>query len=191
MGTEDASVSTPAIALEVASVLGVRWRKDPPLGIRVASNQASRAARELTKIRIEGPPSVTLSSSSGGFPLTIVNDTADDIRVGVQLDSSNPALNFPSVKAVDIAAGESRTLTINIDLGRQRTTQLTARLVSADGTAIGAADEFNVSSSKIGVVLWVAIGLAGVLVLVAMFRRFHRRRTVRRTSTTERPVDDD
>jgi len=172
---------------EVAGVLGVRWRLDPPLGISVASSQASRAMTELAKIKIEGPPSVTLSSSQGGFPLTIINNTSNDIRVGVSLDSSNPALNLPPVKPVEIAAGERHTLTVNIDLGRQRTTQLTAHLISPGGTTIGAPAVFNVRSSKVGVVVWVAIGLAGVLVLVAMVRRFHRRNR----STQVQAVDDD
>lgn len=181
--------SEAAYATEIASLLSVRWRSDPPLGISVANNYASRASAELSKIQIEGPPSVTLSSSSGGFPLTIINETPHDIRVGVDLDSSNPALNVPPVKDVAIAAGERKTLTVNIDLGRQSTTQLTAHLTSPDGAEIGSPAVFNVRSSKIGVVLWVAIGLAGVLVLVAMFRRFHRRRNG--SSTTERPADDD
>ncbi|GAA3520082.1 DUF6049 family protein [Aeromicrobium panaciterrae] len=188
--TDDEDVNA-TIARQVAGIVGVRWRKDPPLGVRVANNLSSRADVELTKIKVEGPPSVTLSSSSGGFPLTIINDTADDIRVGVQLDSTNPALDIPSVKPVDIAAGERHTMTINIDLGRQNTTQLTARVVSTDGTVIAVSEAFNVRSSKIGVMLWVAIGLAGVLVLFAMFRRFHRRRSVSKSSTTDRPVDDD
>lgn len=174
---------------EVAGILGVRWRSDAPLGISVANNLSSRAADELSKIKIEGPPSVTLSSSSGGFPLTIINDTSSDLRLGVDLDSSNPALDVPSVEPVNIAAGERQTLTVNIDLGQQSTTQLTAKLVSTGGAVIAESKAFNVRSSQIGVVLWVAIGLAGVLVLVALFRRFHRRRNA--SSTTERLADDD
>ena len=112
------------------------------------------------------------------------------LRIGVDLDSSNHALKVPAVKAVSIAAGERHTLTVNIDLGRQSTTQLTASLVSSDGTKIGAPAVFNVRSSKIGVMLWVAMGLAGVFVLVALFRRFHRRRSSR-NSTVERLADDD
>ncbi len=176
-------------ARQIAGVLGVRWRLNPELGVSAANEQASRAARQLTKVQVEGPPSVTLSSASGGFPLTIINDTAYGIKVGVALDSSNPALNIPPVKPVDIAAGERHTLTVNIDLGGQRTTQLTARLTSPDGSDLGSTAVFNVRSSKIGAVLWVAIGLAGALVVVALFRRFHRRRSP--IKTFERPVDDD
>jgi hypothetical protein len=186
--TDDQGVDE-TYAREVAGILGVRWRSDPPLGISVANNLGSRAVDELAKMQIEGPPSVTLSSSSGGFPLTIINATSHDVRVGVDLDSSNPALDVPAVKPVNIAAGERQTLTVNIDLGQQSTTQLTASLTTADGDRIGAPAVFNVRSSQIGVVLWVAIGLAGVLVLVALFRRFHRRRNG--SSTTERLADDD
>ncbi len=180
--------SEAVYSTQIASLLGVRWRTDPSVGVSVANRYASRAAAELSKIQIEGPPSVTLSSSSGGFPLTIINETGHDIRVGVELDSSNPALDVPPVKDVGIDAGERKTLTVNIDLGQQSTTQLTAHLTSPDGAQIGAPAVFNVRSSKIGIVLWVAIGLAGILVLVAMFRRFHRRRN---GHTTERPADDD
>ncbi len=45
-------------------------------------------------------------------------------------------------------------------------------------------------SSKIGVVLWAAMGLAGLLVLAALVRRFSRRRTRTRVAS-ERLADDD
>jgi hypothetical protein len=179
-----------ALAQDVASVLGVRWRTNPRTGTAIAQKLARQAGAELGKIKIKAPSSVTLSSSKGGFPITILNGTDEAIRVGVSLDSSNPALSIPDVKPVDIAAGERRTLTVSIDLGRQNTTSLTARLKSTDGKAIGEPDEFNVRSSKIGVVLWVAMGLAALLVLAALVRRFSRRRTRTRVAS-ERLADDD
>lgn len=179
-----------ALAQDVASVLGIRWRRDSATGTGIAKRLADEAGAELRKITIKGPPSVTLSSSKGGFPITILNGTDETIRVGVSLESSNPALTVPDVKPVDIAAGERRTLTVDIDLGRQNTTSLTARLRSTDGKAIGQPAEFNVRSSKIGVVLWVAMGLAALLVLAALVRRFSRRRNRSRVAS-ERPADDD
>lgn len=179
-----------ALAQDVASVLGTRWRTSPGTGTAIAKKLARRAGAELNKITIKAPPSVTLSSSKGGFPITIRNGTDEAIRIGVSLDSSNPALSIPDVKPVDIAAGERRTLTVDIDLGRQKTTSLTARLKSTDGKAIGEPAEFNVRSSNIGVVLWVAMGLAALLVLAALVRRFSRRRTRSRVAS-ERLADDD
>lgn len=179
-----------ARAQDVASVLGVRWRADPAAATTIARTLARDAGSELNKITIKGPPSVTLSSSKGGFPVTIRNGTDEAIRVGVALDSSNPALTVPDVKPVDIAAGERRTLTVDIELGRQNTTSLTAQLTSTEGNTIGQPTQFNVRSSKIGVVLWVAMGLAGLLVLAALVRRFSRRRTRNRVAS-ERLADDD
>lgn len=179
-----------SLAQDVASVLGIRWRTNPGTGTAIAERLAKDAGAELRKITIEGPPSVTLSSSKGGFPITIRNGTDEAIRVGVSLDSSNPALSIPDVKPIDIGAGERRTLTVDVDLGRQKTTSVTARLKSTDGKAIGQPAEFNVRSSKIGAVLWVAMGLAALLVLAALVRRFSRRRFRTRVAP-ERLADDD
>ncbi|MFC5676640.1 DUF6049 family protein [Aeromicrobium endophyticum] len=165
-----------ALARDVAELLAVRWRLDRSEGLSLATARARRAGAALDKITIEAPPSVTLSSSKGGFPLTIRNDTGEAVRVGVDLDSSNPALTIPTVKSVAIAAGERRTVTVQIDLGGQRTTFLTPHLVTDGGQRLGASTPFKVQSSSISTVLWVAMGAAGVLVLLALVRRFHRRR---------------
>ncbi|MET0449379.1 MAG: DUF6049 family protein [Aeromicrobium sp.] len=177
-----------SLARDIAGVLGVRWRLDRPEGYSIAVARERSTAEELDKISIEGPPSVTLSSSKGGFPLTIRNDTDEAIRIGVGLASSNPALSFPSVDPVEVGAGERRTLTVQVDLGTQRTTFMTARLMTDEGQTIGSTSTFKVRSSSIGAVLWVAMGLAGLFVLVTLARRFHRRRT---GASSDRPADDD
>jgi hypothetical protein len=176
-----------SLARDTAEVLEVRWRRDRDEGLAIASARARRTEGLLDKISVEGPPSVTLSSSKGGFPLTILNNTDDAVSVGVSLDSSNPALDIPDVEPVEVAAGERRTLTVQVDLGRQRTTFLTAHLVTPDGKQIGAPSTFKVRSSSIGTVLWVAMGAAGLLVLLALVRRFYRRRT----GLTAEPLADD
>jgi hypothetical protein len=177
------------LARSVADVLGVRWRLDRPAGLAIARARERAAAAQLDKISIEAPPSVTLSSSKGGFPLTIRNDTDESINIGVGLQSSNPALTFPTVDPVEVGAGERRTITVQVDLGTQRGTDLTAQLMTKDRQTIGSSATFRVRSSSIGVVLWVAMGLAGVFVLAALVRRFHRRRT--RGSSDQMSDDDD
>ncbi len=175
-------------ARDVAEAVAIRWRLDRPEGLAIAAARERRTRAELAKISIDAPPSVTLSSSKGGFPLTISNDTGEEIRVGVDLDSSNPALAIPAVKTVEVGAGESRTFTVQINLGTQRATDLTAHLMTNEGKTFGAGTTFKVRSSSISAVLWVAMGLAGVFVLIALARRFHRRRTGR---ILEPLADDD
>jgi len=166
-----------SLARNATEALAVRWRLDRSAGLSIATARARSAGAELDKISIEAPPSVTLSSSKGGFPLTIRNDTDEAIRIGVDLDSSNPALAIPAVESVAVAAGERRTLTVQIDLGTQRTTYLTAHLMTSGGQEVGGATTFQVRSSSISTVLWIAMGAAAVFVLIALARRFHRRRT--------------
>lgn len=177
-----------SLARDVAGILRISWRLDRPTGLAIATARERRTRAELAKISIEAPSSVTLSSSKGGFPLTIRNDTDEAIRIGVDLDSSNPALAIPPVGTVEVGAGERRTLTVQVDLGTQRTTDLTAHLMTDDGQTIGAGTTFRVRSSSISAVLWVAMGLAGIFVLAALARRFHRRRTTR---ASEPLADDD
>ena len=177
-----------AVTRSAAEAVAVRWRLDRPTGLAIANARVRSTGAELSKISIEAPPSVTLSSSKGGFPLTIRNDTDEEIRIGVDLDSSNPALAIPAVESVAVAAGERRTLTVQIDLGTQRATSLTAHLMTDGGENVGEATTFQVRSSSIGTVLWVAMGAAGVFVLIAFVRRFHRRRT---GASSASPADDD
>lgn len=178
-----------ALARRIAGALAVRWRSDRATGVAIASALVRQTGAELEKISIEAPPSVTLSSSKGGFPLTIRNDAAADVTIGVDLDSSNPALTVPAVRPVTVGAGERRTITVTVDLGRQRTAYLTAQLATAQGETVGAATTFKVRSSSIGVVLWVAMGLGAAFVLVTLMRRFHRRRKA--LTSTALPGDDD
>ncbi|MCW2801149.1 MAG: hypothetical protein JWQ70_2621 [Aeromicrobium sp.] len=175
-------------ARDAAEVLGVRWRTHSKTGVTIAQSRARAASADLGKIKIQAPPSVTLSSSSGGFPLTITNGTEQGIHIGVAIDSSNPGLTIPRIKPVDIGAGERHTVTVKVDLHDQNATFLTASLVSSNGETISHSKPFKVRSSKVGAVLWVAMGLTGALVLVALFRRFRRRRS---RIVSERLADDD
>lgn len=159
---------------DTASAIGVRWRANRGIGLAVARAAAARADKELSKIMIKGPQSVTLSSSSGTFPLTISNGTGNAISVGVRLDSSNPALTIPDVPPTTIDAGERHTLNVNVDIGEQGSTSVAAQLISPAGKTVGDPAVFNVRSSAVGEVLWAAIGLAALFVVVTLVRRFAR-----------------
>ena len=165
-----------AQAQSIADVLGVRWRSNRDAGQTAAQAAARRIAADLSAITVMAPPEVTLSSSAGGFPITISNDTDVAVRVGLQMESSNPALSFPDVKPIEIAAGERRTVTVDIDLKEQNATTVTTHLVTPDGERFGTADEFIVRSSRVGLVLWATMAAAGLFVVFALFRRFGRRR---------------
>ena len=161
---------------DTASAVGVQWRKNRETGLAIAQAASARAGKEIGKIKIEGPASVTLSSSKGKFPLTISNDTSNSITVGVRLDSSNPALAIPDVKSTKVDAGQRLTLNVNVDVADQRSTSVAAQLITPEGRAFGDPSVFQVRSSAVGAFLWVAIGAAALFVVAALVRRFSRRR---------------
>lgn len=171
------SVDTPAggSATAVASIIGLRWRDNPSGALDLGQSELAGFRSLLAGIRIEGPPSFLLSSSTGQVPLTITNDTDRTIRVGVRISSSNPAITVPEIAPVDIAAGARDTVDVSIDVGTQSSSTLTARLIAADGTDVGKPTEFNVRASNVGMVVWIAMGLAGALLVVAVIRRLLRR----------------
>lgn len=185
--TPDSTDVEAGHARDIAQVLGVRWRELPTEGLAAARAAERRADRDLARISIEGPDAVTLSSSEGSFPITISNDTAHPVRVGVQIGSSNPSLSVPDSDPVDIAAGERHTVTVAVNMSRQSSATLTAGMVTPDGQSFGDPAVFNVRSSRVGAALWVAIGVAAAFVVIALARRFRR---PTRAPKPPRPIED-
>ena len=173
--TPDSADVEAGHALDIAQVLGVRWRQLRTEGLAAARAVERRADRDLARISIESPDAVTLSSSKGSFPITISNDADHPVRVGVLIGSSNPSLSVPDSDPVDIAAGERHTLTVAIDVGQQSSATLTAVMITPGGESFGDPAVFNVRSSRVGAALWVAIGLAAAFVVIALARRFRRK----------------
>lgn len=177
-------------AIDVSSLLGVRWRNDRAAGVSRATRLADRASRQVSAIEVKGPPAFTLSGSEASFPLTISNGTTHAIRVGVRIDSTNPALKVPGLDPVDVGPDERVTVNVPIDVGNQSSSTLSAQLVAPSGREFGEPAVFNVRSSSVGTAVWFAMGAAGVLVVLALLRRFVRRRNQRSAARTIQDLDD-
>jgi hypothetical protein len=161
-------------AQSVASLLSQRWRKHSATGLKAAEVVSDRLNHELSDISVEGPEALTLSSATGQFPITVRNLSPHRVRVGLGIESSAPGVRFEAPTTVDVAAGESRTITVDMDMGSESATTVTARLSGANSQEFGAATGFNVRSSQVGAALWLAIGVSVAFVAVALIRRFAR-----------------
>jgi hypothetical protein len=161
-------------AQSVASLVSQRWRGHGATGLKAAEAVTDHLNGELAGISVEGPEALTLSSSNGQFPITVSNKSPHRVRVGLGIESSAPGVEFDAPRTVDVAAGESRTVTVDMDMGSESATTVTARLSAADGQEFGAATDFNVRSSQVGAALWIAIGLSVAFVAIALIRRFAR-----------------
>lgn len=161
---------------EVSGVLSVRWRSDADEALRRVESRIDDLNRQLAGLSIESPSTITLSSSRGGFPLTIVNDTGHRARLGLTLTADNPYLTLEQVDPIEIEPGERHTVTVTVDLDGQSSSTVTATLTTADGEPFGEPVDFNVRSSNVGLIVWVAMAAAMVLVVATWVRRFGRRR---------------
>jgi hypothetical protein len=161
-------------AQSVASLVSQRWRKHSATGLKAAEAVSDHLNRELADISVEGPEALTLSSATGQFPITVRNRSPHRVRVGLGIESSTPGVRFEAPLTVDVAAGESRTVTVDMDMTSESATTVTARLSGANGQEFGAATDFNVRSSQVGAALWIAIGISVAFVVVALIRRFGR-----------------
>ncbi|GAA1745800.1 hypothetical protein GCM10009710_27310 [Aeromicrobium alkaliterrae] len=171
--------TTDAVARDdatlIADLLGLSRRSDPASAIATAQERRAAIEVDLTLPTIEGPPSFLLAGREGQVPVTIDNPTDQAIRVGIRVSSTNPQLQVDDVAPVDVAALSRTTVTIPLDVGQQNTTSLTAQLVTPDGTPIGSVARFNVRSSNTSTIIWIAMGVAGGLLVVAVARRLWRR----------------
>jgi len=179
------------LSRSIAENLSVRWRPDATQAIQKTDRQLQRLTGQLAKISIDSPSTITLSSRRGGFPLTIANDTERTVRVALGLDADNPALELDDIEPVEIAPGERRTVTVEVDLGEQTSSTVTARLLTEGGQGFGEPVVFNIRSSNVGLIVWIAMGAAGLLVIATWARRFLGRRRRRGAEVTEGFEDAD
>ncbi|MGI8524388.1 MAG: DUF6049 family protein [Nocardioides sp.] len=163
-----------AVADEALSGAGVSSRTDP-LGA-AARLDASRAwVRDtLSRVAVQGPPGVTLSSDKGKFSATLSNDL--DVPVQVRLR----AVTDPKL---DVSGGDAITLPPH---GRS-TVLLTAstdvlgvhlvRLVVTDetGRSLGSADVVTIRSAHVSGLIWGVMAVGTILLFGAIGVRLARR----------------
>jgi hypothetical protein len=158
----------------IARLISRRWRGQASTGVAAGDHAIHELSREIASISVDGPEALTLSSGAGQFPVTVRNRTDYPVRVALEIESSVPGVRFEGPRSVEVTAGESRTVTVNIDLAAETATTVSVRLASATGLPFGAATVFNVRSTRVGAALWIAIGLSVALVAGALLRRFAR-----------------
>ena len=158
----------------IAGLTSQTWRNHRAAALEASSSAARTVSRELASISVEGPRALTLASRSGRFPISIQNHTPHIVRVGIAIDSSAPGVTFKAPAKMRVAAGESRTTTIDMNMDGQTATTVNVRLTATDARTFGASTVFNVRSSRVGAALWIAIGISVVFVTIALVRRFAR-----------------
>ncbi|GAA2141363.1 DUF6049 family protein [Nocardioides koreensis] len=168
----DSVASTVADQAMRATSYGHRASPD---GARAATDR-SRAwiEQEMGSIRIDAPPAVTLSSTSGRFAATISNGLDEPVTVSIQALTDEPqAIRGP--ETVDIGPGGRTSVLLNASFRRLGVHNVTLVVTDADGVPLGSSDQLPIRSAQVSKVIWLILGTGVALLFGAIAVRLFRR----------------
>ncbi|SDT68552.1 DUF6049 family protein [Jiangella sp. DSM 45060] len=175
---EDVTTALDHATLRSAST---GWRDNPDTGVSYARGIGDALSRRIERVSITVPESVTLSSRTGSFPLTVTNDLPDAVNVRLQVRSENPdRLRVSEVETQEMGPGEQKLVEVTAQAAANGRVPIEVQLTTDDGEPIGNPVATVVNATEYGTIGWVIVGGAGALFLGAIVRRTLRSRRPRR-----------
>lgn len=148
------------------------WRAEPARAAAMQAEAAAAIDAELGRVRIIASGGITLSSQTGRFPLTVVNDLAEPVTVALTLSSRTPArLRVPSATAVEVPAGARTTVDVSAAANANGQYVVDAQLATAAGTRFGPASTLTIRATDYDTAAWIVMGVAGGLLVIGSARR--------------------
>lgn len=172
-----------------------RFRSEQTQMLKTANGDVASLSqlRHGDLIHIESNPQVTLTGASGTIPVTIVNKLDVAIKVGVRARSSNDSRlavqSLSGDKLGAIKAGSHRPAQIPADASSNGTLQITLQLTNADSETIGQKLPVQVNATRAGMIGWVIVIGAGIVLLGTVALRVRQVR--RERSSHDQPGPDD
>lgn len=145
----------------------IAWRADPSTGLALVRADTGLLNTQLGSVKLSVPLLVTLTGSSGSFPVTINNQLNVPVTVYIRITSPDTGIVDPGpVQKVEVDAKRRVTSRFTANSGRGGVVRLTAHLVTPDGQPLGGGTAFTIRVTQYGIVGWVILG-AGVTLLMA------------------------
>ncbi len=161
--------------------------RDVAADARAQARRSNRYVRgQMARVRIEGPQFVMMSGESGPIQVTLVNDLQERVRVGLSVRTPGSDLRIDPVTPVTLGPGRRTSVRLQArshDIGVHAVVLGTT---DASGHPLGSRVQFSVRTSHVSTVIWVLMGVAAALLLVAIVVRLVRR--VRRRRATHGPL---
>jgi hypothetical protein len=163
-------------ARTAARSLSTAWTDRPRQGVAYVTGLQSTIAGAADGIELVLSESITLSSRSGRFPVTLVNESTADVVVGVRFDSQNSTrLRVEPIEPIVLTAGEKRTVTAMALATANGRVVVTATMMTSEDSPVGSRASAVVDVTNVGALGWVVVGSAGVLLAAALGRSWWRR----------------
>jgi hypothetical protein len=197
-GFADASVGARALSSQLGDLVlgGEAQALRPSQQSAVVANAGAAVDAQIGQLSVEGNQSVTLTSSSGTIPVTLVSSAS--YPVSATLVMSSDKLLFPNgetlwSRSVTLIPHHSNVVPVSVRSRASGVFRVDVSLRSPDGKlhlAVGELSVRSTSSSVVGVVLTVG---AVIVLAVWWFRTSVKRRAARKVEEEDdgpEPSDD-
>lgn len=173
VGQSDAAVARGAAAAWIGNANGLDAHLTALSGL-VGMQEVGRS------LVLDASPRFVMSSRTNQFPVTVSNGLTEDVRVRVVVTTTNPQrLTVPPSELVTVPAGQSVTVNIRPEATSNGVVTAQAHVATASGRRIGPDTEITVEVTDLGMVAWIIVGVAGLVLVGASAWRIRqvRRRT--------------
>jgi Family of unknown function (DUF6049) len=166
---------------EALNGLSFSSREHPDASRAEADRSRQYISRQLSSIRVDAPPAVTLSSTTGRFSATIANNLDHPVRVRVESLADAP-LTIGDTDPIEIAAGGRSAVLLEAATTQLGVHNVELVVTAEDGTPLGSTATLPVRSAQVSQVIWLILGTGVALLFGAIVVRLVRR--VRRARGT-------
>jgi hypothetical protein len=169
-------IGPDALLAAQARSFSAQWADDPAGAAAYVAALGAGLAGAESRLGVVVSPTVTLSSRSGRFPVTIVNESSTDVLVGLRFESQNSSrLRVEDVPATLLTAGEKRTVTASAIATANGRVVVEAQLVTSEGDEVGTPGSTIVDVTNVGALGWGVVAAGGLLLVAAIGRSRWRR----------------
>ena len=125
---------------------------------------------QMNRVQVTGTDFVTLSGGSGSLTVTLVNNLAQPIDVGLRTRTDSADVKVESADPVELGPGQRTTLRLAVHSGAGLH-EVSMFPVTDRGQMAGQPFTFSLRTSQVGQVLWYVIAAGCLLLAVMVVRR--------------------
>ena len=154
-------------------------------------NQRSHAwiDDQLGRIRVEAPPSVTLSSEQGKFAASLVNELGQPVTVRIEARTDSP-VEVRAPDSVQLAPGERTSVLLTARTRRIGLHDVELVVTAPNGVALGSRADLPIRSAQVSWIIWVVIAAGGTILFGAIAVRLTRRIRSAREARRDAPAPE-
>lgn len=157
------------------------WRNDRSGAHTLLTTVGGQLDTLMGHVRVLSRGTVTFPGESGGVPVTVANDLAEPVRVGLRL-SGTPAVRFESAvyPAFTVAPGTKVSVDVPARVLGSGPVTISVQLMTPDGRPYAEPTQLQVQSAAYAqAATWIVGGLLGATVLLLAVNFVRRRRQPR------------